>query len=78
MRLTLLALCALIAGCALNPGEHWARPNATPRDLRMDEARCRNEAATASSGTGGLVAIATYEAVRRDCMIARGWEPTAD
>lgn len=62
-------LCLLLAGCA----GAWTREGATAEDLRRDEAACRARAASASSGAGGLAALATYEGVKHDCMVARGW-----
>ena len=68
------ALCLPLAGCALFPSWHWARPGASDGDYATDEAQCK---AKTYSGTDGMVTNASVRRIHA-CMEAKGWVKTAN
>lgn len=60
---------ASLAGCALYPNWHWAKPGADRQMLSHDENQCKTSVYTDASG------IVTQASVRRmhACMAEKGW-----
>lgn len=58
-----------MAGCALRPSWHWARPGAGEEELSWDQNQCKAKVYAGSSGN------VTNETVRRmfACMEGKGW-----
>lgn len=75
-RTACLAACSLlvVAGCALKPAWHWAKPGASEQDYTTDLNQCKF--ATYPDTTGAV----TNESVRRmfACMEAKGWSKVAN
>ena len=86
----LLALAAVLAGCAVHPdvsGTQWVRPGAMLRDITLDEVDCARRTdeagATPDLFVGGLVDVVRlaiedgrHRTAFRQCMADRGYQPT--
>lgn len=71
-RAALLSIALLLAGCATAT---YSRPEATPDDLRVEAAQCRERAFTATAGDYSLAGAASRETIQKACMEGKGWRP---
>lgn len=74
MRRLAFLLPLLLAACALRPGWHWAKADASEADYAADLRRCKQ---ASYEGVDGMV---TQTQVRRmhACLEAAGWRKTPD
>lgn len=69
-----LALVALVAGCATSSTAFWYKGDRNPDQTAADEAQCRYEASAATANIrSGIEAGYMQATLRSQCMEARGY-----